>query len=104
LLPENIVPRICIGTVQTNGPDEVAEHSHTMLEQLFFGLTDNHCLVSADGHSTLFEEGFLLHIPMGSVHGVKVEQNKILNYIWIDFFNTQDDMKYISEKHFPKGE
>jgi hypothetical protein len=104
LLPENLVPRLCIGSVETRGPDEVRLHAHPMLEQLFFGLTDNNCLVSADGHQALFEENTLLHIPLGSKHGVKVEEGKTLHYIWIDFFRSQEDMKYIKENHFVEGD
>ncbi len=49
ILPENIIPRFCMGSVETTGPDEVGAHAHPMLEQLFFGLTKNDCIVTADG-------------------------------------------------------
>src|SRR5262249_19325750 len=47
LLPENIVPRMAAGTVETAGPDEVAAHRHPMLEQLFLGLDGNDITVRA---------------------------------------------------------
>lgn len=99
LLPENIIPRFCMGSVETKGPDEVGLHAHPMLEQFFFGLEDNHCIVKADDSDTLFKENILLHIPLGSEHGVKVEQGKMLNYIWMDFFYTESDMDYIQKNH-----
>ena len=104
ILPENIVPRFCMGSVETSGPDEVGAHSHPMLEQLFFGLTKNNCIVKADETETTFGENTLLHIPLGSTHGVIVEEGKILNYIWMDLFRSQEDMGYIKNNHIMKEE
>lgn len=104
ILPENIVPRFCMGSVQTTGVDEVGEHTHPMLEQLFYGLPGNDCVVSADGTQTDFGENILLHIPLGSKHGVKVAQSKILNYIWMDHFWSADDMWYMKANHIMKDE
>jgi len=75
-----------MGTVQTKGPDEVAAHKHPMLEQLFLGLSDNSCVVYADDASVEFPEHSLLHIPLGSSHSVSVKKDKILYYVWMDFF------------------
>ncbi len=99
ILPEDLVPRFCMGSVETSGPDEVGAHKHPMLEQLFFGLTNNNCIVTADGTKATFGEDTLLHIPLGSTHGVIVEEGKILNYIWMDLFRSQEDMGYIKENH-----
>ncbi len=99
LLPENIIPRFCMGSVETEGPDEVGLHTHPMLEQFFFGLENNHCIVKADKSDSLFKENTLLHIPLGSQHGVKVEQGKMLNYIWMDFFQSESDMDYVRKSH-----
>jgi quercetin dioxygenase-like cupin family protein len=99
LLPENLIPRFCMGSVETTGPDQIGEHDHPMLEQLFFGLRKNECTVKANGAEILFEENDLLHIPLGSLHGVEVTEGKFLHYIWIDYFRSQNEMKYISETH-----
>lgn len=104
LLPEDIIPRFCMGSVHTDGPDEVGVHTHPMLEQFFFGLDNNNCIVVADGVESLFKNNTLLHIPLGSEHGVKVEQEKILNYIWMDFFHSQSDMDYIRKNHLTEEE
>jgi hypothetical protein len=104
ILPENIVPRFCIGSVETSGPDEVGAHSHPMLEQLFFGLNNNSCIVKADDTETPFGENTLLHIPLGSMHSVIVKEGRILNYIWMDLFRSQDDMGYIKKNHIMKEE
>lgn len=100
LIPGDIVPRMSMGSVQTSGPDVVASHSHPMLEQLFYGLQGNSCSVMADGHEAPFEEDTLLHIPLGSNHGVRVGRERFLHYIWMDFFRTQQDMSYLSDSHF----
>ncbi len=102
ILPEDIIPRFCMGSVETCGPDTVGAHSHPMLEQLFYGLKSNDCIVKADGIKTAFKENILLHIPLGSRHGVDVEEGKILNYVWMDLFRSEEDMGYIKENHIMK--
>ena len=102
ILPENIIPRFCLGSVETTGPDTVGAHAHPMLEQLFFGLAHNDCIVKADEAATTFKENTLLHIPLGSTHGVTVEEGKVLYYIWMDLFRSQEDMSYIRENHITK--
>jgi hypothetical protein len=104
ILPEDIVPRLCIGSVQTSGPDEVAAHTHPMLEQLFFGLAGNDVVVKADSAEAGFMDKDLLHIPLGSSHGVKVEAGKELHYVWIDIFHSLEDIDYIKNNHFIKDE
>lgn len=99
ILPEDIIPRFAMGSVETTGPDTVGAHSHPMLEQLFFGLAGNDCFVKADEAVTSFTENMLLHIPLGSTHGVKVEEGKVLYYIWMDLFRSLEDMSYIKENH-----
>ncbi|MBL7696938.1 MAG: right-handed parallel beta-helix repeat-containing protein [Chitinophagaceae bacterium] len=104
ILPEGIVPRFCMGSVETTGPDEIGAHTHPMLEQLFFGLANNDCVVTADGIKAGFRENMLLHIPLGSRHGVKVHDGKRLNYIWMDHFRNSEDMIYIKANHIMKDE
>jgi len=104
ILPEDIVPRLCIGSVQTSGPDEVEAHTHPMLEQLFFGLAGNDVIVLADSAEARFMEKDLLHIPLGSSHGVKVEAGKKLHYVWIDIFHSLEDIDYIKDNHIMKDE
>jgi hypothetical protein len=101
LIPPNLLPRFSMGSVQTTGPDVVQAHQHAMLEQFFFGLPGNSCHVRADAHEIPFGESALLHIPRGSLHGVRVEENHALHYLWLDFFLRQEDMSYISETHIP---
>lgn len=101
LIPPHLLPRFTMGSVQTTGPDTVSAHQHGMLEQLFFGLSGNKCTVQADAREVSFGEGMLLHIPLGSLHGARVEEGAALHYLWLDFFMRQEGMSYIAEKHLP---
>ena len=86
LLAENYVPRMAAGTVEAAGPDAVAAHRHPMLEQLFLGLAGNQATVTADEAEVALPAFALLHIPLGSNHGARVEAGKHLHYVWLDFF------------------
>lgn len=95
ILPNKIIPRIAMGTVQTTGPDKVGAHEHPMLEQLFLGLTDNDCTVYADDAQVDFPEYSVLHIPLGSSHSVTVEEDKVLYYVWMDFFKDKKGEEWL---------
>ena len=100
LLPAGLIPRLAMGSVQTEGPDAVAAHRHPMLEQLFVGVRGCDCVVECDGLGVGMLEGEVVHIPLGSEHGVRVEAGKLLEYIWMDFFlNQQDGDRWISTMH-----
>lgn len=86
ILPNKYIPRIAMGTVQSIGPDEVGAHEHPMLEQLFLGLSENNCTVYADDTKVNFPEHSILHIPLGSKHSVSVNKDKVMYYVWMDFF------------------
>ncbi len=104
LLPEGYVPRLCMGSVQTRGPDDVGVHEHPMLDQLFLGLEDCRCTVFADDAAALLEEGWLLHIPLASRHRVSVAEGDLLHYMWIDFFETLEGEAYMGQAHQMDGE
>ncbi|MBL8027799.1 MAG: hypothetical protein JNL74_15355 [Fibrobacteres bacterium] len=99
LVHEDLIPRFCMGSVETEGPDAVGAHSHPMLEQHFFGLNNNYCYVKADEAEILFPERALLHIPLGSEHSVRVEDGKKLHYIWIDYFRDAAGVEWIKKMH-----
>lgn len=95
LLPQDIVPRMAAGTVQTAGPDRVLRHKHPMLEQYFVGLKDNDSAVTADELRVDFPEFSILHIPLGSMHGAEVAVGKKLYYIWLDFFINKEGQAWL---------
>ncbi|MGJ5817483.1 hypothetical protein [Paludibaculum fermentans] len=95
LLPENYVPRMAMGTVQTTGPDTVGRHKHPMLEQIFLGLKGNDITVLADEHNANLTEFSILHIPLGSNHGAEVANGRNLHYVWMDFFIAKEGQEYL---------
>ena len=95
ILPNKIIPRIAMGTVQTIGPDEVGAHKHPMLEQLFLGLSKNNCIVYADDTQVGFPEYSVLHIPLGSMHSVSVEKDEVMYYVWMDFFLDKEGEEWL---------
>lgn len=95
VLPANIIPRVALGTVEAPGPDEVGAHEHAMLDQLFLGLANNDIIVHADDKSAVFKEYSLLHIPIGASHWVKVNENKKMYYLWMDFFLTKEGQEWL---------
>ncbi|MDD4190361.1 MAG: hypothetical protein PHI28_03465 [Mangrovibacterium sp.] len=99
ILPEGLVPRFAMGSVETTGPDDVGEHEHPMLDQIFLGLEGCRCRCFANGEETVLTENMLLHIPLGSRHSVRVEDGDRLAYIWFDFFLTIEGQKYMNEQH-----
>lgn len=103
LLPKDFVPRMSVGTVETLGPDRVGRHQHAMLEQLFVGLRDNDCFVSADDARVAFPPLSILHIPLGSMHGAEVEAGRKLYYVWMDFFTTKAGEEWL-KMHKPVQE
>jgi len=86
ILSNEYIPRVAMGTVRTEGPDKVAPHEHPMLEQLFLGLSENDCIVYADDDKVNFPQYSVVHIPLGSSHSVSVDKDKLMYYVWMDFF------------------
>jgi len=99
IIPEGFVPRFCMGSVETEGPDSVDSHEHPMLDQLFLGLKNCRCTCYANDEQALLTSNLLLHIPLGSKHSVSVTDGKKLFYIWFDFFLTLEGQKYMEEQH-----
>lgn len=95
VLPADIVPRVSLGTVEAMGPDQVGAHEHPMLDQLFLGLSNNDIVVHADDASVNLKQYALLHIPIGSSHGVTVDEGKKMNYMWMDFFLTKEGQEWL---------
>jgi predicted alpha-1,2-mannosidase len=103
LLPEYVVPRLSIGTVETTGPDKVGRHKHAMLEQFFLGLKTNNSYVSADDARIAFPPLSILHIPLGSMHGAEVTDGNKLYYVWMDFFTSREGQEWL-KNHKPVSE
>lgn len=99
IVPARIVPRFAMGSVETEGDDLIQKHKHPMLDQLFFGLSDNNCSILIDDSAFSFGGNHLVHIPLGSDHGVKSEGIQKVNYLWLDFLFDEESLKYMDAEH-----
>lgn len=93
--PHNI-PRFAMGSVESFGPDLVKQHPHPMIDQFFYSFPENDmdCLINDDRIN--MKGNILLHIPLGSNHGVDVRDGQRMHYCWIDFWSK--DMPDMAEK------
>lgn len=99
LVPTRIIPRFAMGSVETRGDDLIEQHEHPMLEQFFFGLDDNDCDALIDDIVFPFHRNTLLHIPLGSNHGVRSRGNQVVHYLWMDFLFDDEGLAYMDSVH-----
>lgn len=103
VLEQRNVPRFCMGSVESYGPDLVAPHPHPMLDQFFFSFPENETELIIDGERMPMGGNVLLHIPLGSNHGVEVFEGRHMHYMWIDFIIGESGMKRLDTSHIPTG-
>lgn len=99
LVPPRLIPRFSMGSVETSGNDRIDKHAHPMLEQYFFGLGKNNCELLVNHSSISFGENTLVHIPLGSNHGIKSNGQQIVQYLWIDFLLDNSGLEYLDKAH-----
>lgn len=101
IVAPHVLPRFCMGSVESRGPDRIEPHAHPMLDQFFYGFAENQIELLVDGERHAMGGNLLLHVPLGSDHGVEVPPGKRMHYLWIDFFADGRDMDYIVDVHKP---
>lgn len=99
IIPAKMIPRFAMGSVETSGDDLVAKHEHPMLEQFFFGLKGNDCDILIDDFKVPFYENHLVHIPLGSSHGVQSRGSQVIRYLWLDFLFDESSLEYMEKQH-----
>ena len=99
LVPARIVPSFAMGSVQTSGKDMVEKHSHPMLEQYFLGMAENECTALIDDIEFPFGPYTLLHIPLGSKHGISSSEDQQVHYYWMDFLFGEEGLKFMDTAH-----
>lgn len=99
LIPQRVIPRFAMGSVETHGRDYVAQHRHPMLEQYFFSFQENDCSVLIDNKSYPYPGSTLLHIPLGSDHGIISAEGQQIHYVWMDFLFGDDGLEYMDKVH-----
>jgi len=104
MVRQRIVPGFCMGSVESYGYDKVAQHPHPMLDQFFFSFPENDVDVLIDDFRVPMKGDTLLHIPLGSNHGVEVLGDNHMHYIWIDFFLGQAGLDRLDSSHKHTGQ
>lgn len=104
ILPQRTVPRFAMGTVETYGDDLIGQHAHPLLDQYFFGFPENDVDLLIDDITYPMGGNSLIHIPLGSNHGVSVKGKQVAHYLWIDFIQDPEKAnRYLDEVHKPTG-
>lgn len=105
MIPQRVIPRFSIGSVESIDRDTVKSHAHPMLDQFFFSFPENDIDVMINGEPVPMKGNMILHIPLGADHGVEVYDGKHCHYIWIDFYPDNElALQRLDERHHPTGE
>lgn len=105
MIPQRVIPRFSIGSVESVDRDTVRAHSHPMLDQFFFSFPENEMDVVIDGEPIHMTGNIIMHIPLGADHGVEVYDGKHMHYMWIDFMPDNElALKRLDASHHPTGE
>lgn len=107
ILKQTVIPRFAMGSVEAGGDDLVGQHAHPLLDQFFFSFPENDMDLLIDCRICPMKGNTLLHIPLGSNHGVIARGAQKMHYLWIDCTpQSQKDeaVAYLNEVHKPTGE
>lgn len=103
LLPQRIIPGFALGSVETYGDDLIGQHEHPLLDQFFFSFHENNMTLLIDDFIYPMGPDTLLHIPLGSNHGVSVKGKECAHYLWIDAILCKEGDSYLDEVHKKTG-
>jgi hypothetical protein len=101
IVPHRILPRFAMGSVETHGTDLIGQHAHPLLDQFFFSFPENDCILLIDSFQHPMKGNTVLHIPLGSNHGVFVGEKQCASYLWIDFIPDESGLAYLDGAHRP---
>ena len=104
MIPQRVIPRFSLGSVESYGYDMVKSHTHPMLDQFFFSVPENDMDVLINGEPIPMKGNVIMHIPLGADHGVEVTEGKHMHYMWIDFMPDNElALKRLDNSHIPTG-
>lgn len=103
VIDHHLIPGFCMGSNEAYGPDRVEPHAHPLLDQFFFSFSDNEVNLLIDDKVQPLEGNTLIHIPLGSNHGVEIPDGKKMHYLWIDFMTDLKGLEYLDEVHIKTG-
>ncbi|EJF38484.1 hypothetical protein HMPREF1141_2378 [Clostridium sp. MSTE9] len=101
IVPHRVLPRFAMGSVETHGTDLIGQHAHPLLDQFFYSFSENDCILLIDSLQHPMKSDTILHIPLGSNHGVFVGETQCAHYLWIDFIPDESGLTYLDEVHKP---
>ncbi len=106
IIRQSVIPRFAMGSVEAKGDDLVGQHAHPLLDQFFFSFPENDMDLLIDCRICPMKGDTLVHIPLGSNHGVIARGDQKMHYLWIDC--TPQEQKdaavaYLDEVHKPTG-
>lgn len=101
IVPHRVLPRFAMGSVETHGTDLVGQHAHPLLDQFFFSMPENNCILLIDSMQYPMKGNTLLHIPLGSNHGVFTGPEHCAHYLWVDFIPDESGLVYLDQVHKP---
>ena len=106
ILKQTVIPRFAMGSVEAKADDLVGQHAHPLLDQFFFSFPENDMDLLIDCRICPMKGNTLLHIPLGSNHGVIALGSQRMHYLWIDC--TPQDLKdqavaYLNDVHKETG-
>ena len=102
VIPEGIIPRFSLGSVEAKADDLVGQHSHPLLDQFFFTFEENDMDLLIDCRICNVKGNALVHIPLGSNHGVIAKGNQRIHYLWMDFASVESReqaLNYFKDEH-----
>ena len=106
IFPQTVIPRFAMGSVEMRGDDLVGQHAHPLLDQFFFSFPENDMDLLIDCRICPMKGNTLLHIPLGSNHGVITRGSQRAHYLWIDCTppaQKAEAVAYLDEVHKPTG-
>ena len=99
ILLDGILPGFAMGSVETIGPDTVADDCHPEVDQFFFTLPEHYSNLLIDGEPHELFGNSVVHIPLGSVHGSIIPEGAHMHYLWCDFMVSEESHAYMSAAH-----
>lgn len=103
MIDHHALPGFCMGSNESYGPDLVGKHAHPLLDQFFFSFEENDVDLLIDDMVQPYKGNTLIHIPLGSDHGVSISGGKKMHYVWIDFMVGAGAVSYLDEVHKKTG-
>lgn len=106
IIVHDFIPRFAMGSVEAKGDDLVGQHAHPLLDQFFFSFPENDADLLIDCRIFNLKGDTLVHIPLGSNHGVIARGAQRMHYLWLDFTpasEKDDAVAYLNEVHKPTG-